>query len=313
MMPDITAVIPTYNRAELAARAIESVLAQSAPPLELVVVDDGSSDHTASVVERYGSRVRYVRQENAGLYAARNTGVRHSGGDWIAFLDDDDVWKPDFLARMGGAIDATAGAAFVYFTDLERAGESQTLWEAGGFAFNEPFEIRTDASDWFMRRFQPTAIQAIVIRRDAYWQVGGQANNVREDTHQFFLLGLAGPACAVAGVGAVLSADAPKGSRITEHTHSKTRRYCDDTIWLYADVLRRHPALPRYQRRILGQRLADAYLLRARLDFDDRQLPGSLRAFGRSLALSPRGIGVRISKGMIRRWGRVSSRPAAAG
>jgi glycosyltransferase involved in cell wall biosynthesis len=301
MTPRITAVITTHNRAELVGRAIHSVLTQTIPPLELVVVDDGSTDRTRSVVERYAARVRYVRQQNAGVAAARNTAVRHAQGDWIAFLDDDDVWKPEFLSRIGGAIDATGGAALLYFADLQRAGNAQTLWEASGFTITEPFAFRSDASDWFMQPLQPMAIQSAVTRRDAYWRVGGHAAlSSREDTHYFFLLGLAGPACAVAGIGALLSDDATTASRLTEVDHAKSRRYCDNTIWLYTDVLHRHPGLPRHQRHILRQRLATAYWHRARLDLANRRLPSSLHSAARSIALSPRTMSLRLGKRMLR-------------
>lgn len=296
MTPRITAVITTYNRAELLGRAIQSVLTQTTPPLELVVVDDGSTDRTPSVVERYASRVRYVPQKNAGLAEARNTGVRHAQGDWIAFLDDDDVWKQDYLARMDTAIDRTEGAALLYFADLERAGKAETLWEASGFTVAEPFEIQMDASDWFMRSLQPMAIQSTVIRKDAYWDVGGQTTLSREDTHQFFLLGLAGPACAVAGIGALLSDDATTGSRLTAINNAKTRLYCNDTIWLYTDVLHRHRTLPPHQRRILRRRVAAAYWQRAKLDLNERRFGASLRAMTRSALLAPEDTAAKIPR-----------------
>jgi glycosyltransferase involved in cell wall biosynthesis len=87
-------VIPTYNRAGLIGAAIESVLAQSYRPLEIIVVDDGSKDHTREVVEAYGHPVRYVHKQNGGVAAARNTGFRHARGEFIALLDSDDAWHP---------------------------------------------------------------------------------------------------------------------------------------------------------------------------------------------------------------------------
>src|SRR6266481_218476 len=89
----VSVVIPCYNHAQFLAHAIESVLAQSYSNFELIVVDDGSTDDTAEVVKRYPP-VRYVYQENAGLSAARNTGLRQSRGEFIAFLDADDRLLP---------------------------------------------------------------------------------------------------------------------------------------------------------------------------------------------------------------------------
>jgi glycosyltransferase involved in cell wall biosynthesis len=92
----VSVIIPTFNRATLVPRAIESVLAQSAvDQCDIVVVDDGGRDNTAAVVARYGAHVRYMRQDNAGLAAARNTGIRASRGEFVAFVDDDDEWLPD--------------------------------------------------------------------------------------------------------------------------------------------------------------------------------------------------------------------------
>ena len=88
----VSVIVPTYNRASILERAIRSALSQTYENLEVVVVDDGSSDDTRAVVERMGPRVRYVYQMNAGVAAARNTAMRHARGEFFAFLDSDDVW-----------------------------------------------------------------------------------------------------------------------------------------------------------------------------------------------------------------------------
>ena len=93
----ISVVIPVYNREETLAHAIESALSQTLKPHEVVVIDDGSSDKSAEVAEGFGDIVRVIRQENAGAAIARNVGIRHAVGDWIAFLDSDDVWDRDKL------------------------------------------------------------------------------------------------------------------------------------------------------------------------------------------------------------------------
>lgn len=100
MRPLVTAVIPTYNYGRFVAGAIDSVLAQTHAPLECVVVDDGSTDDTPAVLGAYGARIRVVRQENRGLSAARNAGVRAARGAYVAFLDADDAWKPTKIARQ---------------------------------------------------------------------------------------------------------------------------------------------------------------------------------------------------------------------
>ena len=92
--PLVSVIIPSYNRAHFIAETIESVLRQTHRNIEIIIIDDGSVDETRSVVERFGSKVRYVWQENAGVGAARNHGLRLARGKYIAFLDSDDLWLP---------------------------------------------------------------------------------------------------------------------------------------------------------------------------------------------------------------------------
>lgn len=100
MSTAISVVIPTYNYGRFIAEAIESAVGQTFPPTEIVVVDDGSNDDTEAVVRGFGERVKYIRQENAGVCAARNRGVAESSGDLIAFLDADDIWEPTKLEKQ---------------------------------------------------------------------------------------------------------------------------------------------------------------------------------------------------------------------
>ncbi len=95
--PRISVVIPAYNAAKFIARALASVQAQTVMPSEIIVVDDGSTDHTAMVVAALPGNVRLIRQANAGPAAARNHGAKLAEGDWIALLDADDAWLPTKL------------------------------------------------------------------------------------------------------------------------------------------------------------------------------------------------------------------------
>src|SRR5208283_3848938 len=98
MNPKISVVIPTYDRAVKVQRAIESVLAQTLPGLEVIVVDDGSTDGTGGVLaEKFGDQIRYFAQTNQGVSVARNKGIEEARGQWIAFLDSDDFWEKDKL------------------------------------------------------------------------------------------------------------------------------------------------------------------------------------------------------------------------
>lgn len=103
-MPTVSIVIPTYNAAAYIGAAVDSVLAQSFKDVEVIVVDDGSTDDTPAVMSKYGPPVRCLRQENSGVAAARNRGIEESTGRYVAFLDADDTWLPDKLERQVAAL-----------------------------------------------------------------------------------------------------------------------------------------------------------------------------------------------------------------
>src|SRR5690242_13247080 len=96
----VSVIIPTYNGTAFLRETIDSALAQTYPAVEVIVVDDGSTDDTAAVIAEYGDRIKGIAQANSGTSAARNTGIRASSGDYIAFLDHDDLWAPIKLARQ---------------------------------------------------------------------------------------------------------------------------------------------------------------------------------------------------------------------
>jgi len=100
MSISISVVIPAYNSGAYIARTVESAIGQSRACMEVIVVDDGSKDNTGDVVAKFADKVKYIRQENAGASTARNTGIIQASGNWIAFLDADDEWKEDYLAKQ---------------------------------------------------------------------------------------------------------------------------------------------------------------------------------------------------------------------
>jgi len=123
-MPSITVVIPTYNCAHVLGEAVESVRAQSWPNLEIVVVDDGSTDGTAELLSTLrGSDLVVVTQANRGPASARNTGIGRASGQWIAFLDADDLWLPGKLRAQFDALSSNPRTAFS-FTDAVLRGRS---------------------------------------------------------------------------------------------------------------------------------------------------------------------------------------------
>jgi glycosyltransferase involved in cell wall biosynthesis len=94
----ISVIVPVHNRQHLIGDALASIVAQGCAPIEIVVVDDGSTDDTAEVVRRFGGGVKYLHQEHAGVAVARNRGLAESVGEWVAFLDSDDIWLEGALS-----------------------------------------------------------------------------------------------------------------------------------------------------------------------------------------------------------------------
>src|ERR1051325_7839947 len=98
--PLVSVIVPTYNRANLLRETIESVLAQTYPNIELIVVDDGSTDETPELLKQYDDRLAYIRKQNAGGTAARNTGILAAHGEYLNFLDHDDLFLPTKIERQ---------------------------------------------------------------------------------------------------------------------------------------------------------------------------------------------------------------------
>jgi glycosyltransferase involved in cell wall biosynthesis len=190
----ISIIIPTYNRAAYITRAIDSVFAQSWTEFEVIVVDDGSTDNTRQVLQPYMGRIKYIHQENAGVSAARNTGIRASQCRWIAFIDSDDIWLPLKLACQINFMNGNN--AKVCFTNIKYKRESEpqpdndlhTNNTINGRIFTEPFDIILDDSRWLY-------VQTMLIERDILLEAGGfdESLAVAEDTQLIFKLAFKTP------------------------------------------------------------------------------------------------------------------------
>jgi glycosyltransferase involved in cell wall biosynthesis len=136
--PLVSAVIPTYNYGRFVVEAVESALAQTYSPLEVIVVDDGSTDDTAERLQPYRDRIRYLYQPNRGLSGARNAGIRAARGEYLAFLDSDDTWKPEKTAAQMSLAIGQAYQAVVCRTDwpkgrTEELGFEDCFFSGPGF------------------------------------------------------------------------------------------------------------------------------------------------------------------------------------
>lgn len=163
-------IIPTYNRRELVQRAIDSVLAQTHPVDEILVVDDGSTDGTGEALRaRYGERIRYHWQANAGVSAARNAGMALATGRYFALLDSDDLWRPEKTAQQVAWLDAHPGFGMV-LCDVVRVDADGTPHDT----FHRRDVLREDgwALHWLL--LNPSLVPAsVMFRREVYETCGG--------------------------------------------------------------------------------------------------------------------------------------------
>ena len=163
----LTVVIPTYNRRHVVRDAIDSVLLQTLPPAQVVVIDDGSKDNTAEALRSYGGRISYVYQPNAGLSAARNHGIRLATQPFVGFLDDDDVWHPHMVELQM--------ECFRRDPQLGLLGAERFDWPCREFApVVEDPTTRLRAVTWEQLVVR-TLIQvsSVIVRREVLERVGG--------------------------------------------------------------------------------------------------------------------------------------------
>ncbi len=164
-MPGVSVIIPTYNRAPLLARALASVLSQTQPPQEIIVIDDGSDDGTAALLRQRYPAVRYLQQSNRGVSAARNAGIGQAQGEWIALLDSDDEWLPAKLERQLQLAHRSPAAPLVH---------SDEIWIRNGRRVNQ-MDKHAKAGGWIFQRCLPLCAispSAALIRRSLFDEVG---------------------------------------------------------------------------------------------------------------------------------------------
>ncbi len=162
----VSVIIPSYNRMQVLRRALDSVIAQTFHPLEIIVVDDGSTDDTQSLIEQFYPRVNYLYQPNQGVSKARNKGVGHSRYDWLAFLDSDDEWLPLKIEKQMTALRQQPEHRFchtdeIWIRDGKRVNPMSKHAKSGGFIFEDCLPLCS---------ISPSSA---LIRRDLFEQTGG--------------------------------------------------------------------------------------------------------------------------------------------
>jgi len=181
----VSALIPTYNSARYIREAVDSVLAQTYPVHEVIVVDDGSTDNTQELLAVYGNRIRCIHQVNSGPPAARNNGIAQVTGDWIGLLDSDDLWVPTKIELQMKYLEQHPECGLVY-TDMKTFDERGTIEESVKVSRN----LRLPSGRVFPEIFAETLFQtsAVLVRKACVARVGGFDTTLRMgDDYEFFM------------------------------------------------------------------------------------------------------------------------------
>lgn len=169
-MMRISVVIPLYNKETWVRRTIESVLAQTLPPEEIIIVDDGSTDGSVATVAKLADeRIRLIQQPNAGVSAARNRGAELSTSPWIAFVDADDWWERDFLQTSAELYDRYPGA-ILFGTNQCFNNGGKTVFPVSGA---NPWLINDFAIEAINQLYPPITNASCVVKKDRFFAAGG--------------------------------------------------------------------------------------------------------------------------------------------
>lgn len=346
--PLVSVVMPAYNQGRWIGEAIDSVLAQTYPNLELVIVDDGSTDETAEVLRGYAprdSRITGVRTENRGASAARNLGAARARGDLIAFCDSDDVQRPGRLAVQAAVLAATPWAAFVASDFSELRGGNVTVERALHHRWlgptqrplaallDESFQRAIPARDLdlpvppseqacavysgvvpgLFAEVHFAWVGAMMIRRSAFEDAGGfdPALTHYED---WDLGARIGKRHAVAFVDLPLFAYRAHEGQLTR----RTRPLLESYLRVIERVFASDPSFLEAHGERVRRALGSAHWQLGRVLLEDGELLAAERAFARSVAANPRqgqayvDLTRALARLVGRRWARLTAREGGA-
>ena len=189
-MPQISVIIPCFNSGKYLRECLDSVLSQTSQDFEVIVVDDGSTDDTPSIIKSYGSRVRLIRQDNKGPSSARNAGIKIAQGNYIAFQDADDVWLPRKLELQYRFLQENPPYLWVY-SDMSTFNDKQVLQESW-FSDRSTHEGKV-LEKLINSNFIPTI--TVLIKKQLLLEVGGFDEKLRscEDKELWLRLSLQYP------------------------------------------------------------------------------------------------------------------------
>lgn len=200
--PLVSVVIPSYNRAQQTIAAIDSVLAQTYPNVEIIVVDDGSTDGSSEMIQNFihartstSYKMHFLRQTNQGASVARNTGIATAQGEYIAFLDSDDLWDPEKLNWQMQALQQFGKESGACFTDarlVNNSGLDVSSFQAHGRHYEQTIGIDRDIAKSLAESFSGFWVSSLLVRADIVRQIGGFSPDISfvEDRDLHFRLSL---------------------------------------------------------------------------------------------------------------------------
>lgn len=268
--PKVSVIISAYNMAAYTAQAIESVLAQTFKDYELIVVDDGSTDNTRAVVNKYGEKVRYFYKKNGGVASARNYGLGLSRGQYIALLDCDDLWLPDKLAEtMKGFINNT-GLVYTngYFIDsLGMITGSYQAPKISGPAINRLLVMNFILNP------------SVVIKKECFERLGlfNEALFFAADWDMWLRIAEKYELCHI-------PAPLSKYRIVRTYKRLNPEKTKNDEIAVLADFFERNKSFSQKQMNIAKSRV---YMEYAYNSFRNRDIIVALKAWGRAFMLAP--------------------------
>lgn len=256
-MPVVSVVIPAYNSARFIGETIEHVLAQDLPDVEVIVVNDGSTDDTVGVVSRH-PLVKLINQPNAGVAAARNAGVRAAQGEWVGFVDSDDLWHPQMLSSCLALARLHPWASMVLSNSVQQI-DHKALAQRHEWPDGIP-PHRLEESFEAVFRHPYLGMSSVFMRRQVFLDVGGFNESLRRaediDLYLRLLHGQRGyvrlmfDAVHVRVVEGSLSSDSVAGY--------------EQILGVYAAFLKRHPSYAPDHQQLLADTFADIRLRYAR-------------------------------------------------
>ena len=280
--PRVSVVIPTHDRAGLVVEAVGSALAQRFADLEVIVVDDGSTDDTARRIAALDGPVRYLRQDRAGPAAAKNRGIAAARGELVGFLDSDDLWEPDLLERVVPVFDRNADVGLV--SVMAREIEPDGRQTARVYGKNSP---GTDYSTTGLLLHDAGCCSWFVVRRELLERVGGFDESLRSAEECDLVLRLSF-LTRLYGVREPLLLRRKHAGNLSENMELNARCW----LALLDKLGREHPEFARREKKVLRRSLAKEELrlgreLLARADDDPAVVDEARRRLAASLRTNP--------------------------